>query len=267
MSYDVNDYGGVTYVQRTTGVWSYPIMVITNIFDERRHAMTLVDDKPSILWYEDYQSGGTYGKLCDGNAAGDTFTCMEVDVPPFPNFPGDLRRPFAMDTGTDYKRHIALHGPGLGANLLYYGLETAKDSGIFDWEEIPLALTHSNVYADQIGFVLDNNDNPYIVLRNENTNPACAALFYKDSSTWIRKYLSPQGHWNRAAVTYDSWNDCMWVVHNSAGADGNLLSLWSDRSGAWKQEQTVTNGLFIETFSGFEVTDLGVMKLAFSPFD
>ena len=112
LSYDVNDYGGVTYVQRTNGAWLSPIMVITNIFYERRHAMTLVDDKPSILWYEDYQSGGYFGKLCEGNAAGDTFTCVEVDVPPFPNYPGDLRRPFALATGSDGKRHIALNGPG-----------------------------------------------------------------------------------------------------------------------------------------------------------
>ena len=263
LSYDVDDFGGVTYVQRTNGVWISPIMVVTNFFNERRHAMTLTDDKPSILWYENYQAAGYFGKLCDGNTAGDIFTCMEVDVPPFPNIPGDLRRPFAIASGTDNKRRIALHGPGLGDDRLYYGLETAVGSKTFDWEEV----TQTNdFYAEQIGFALDNNNYPYIVLRNLHTNPTCATLFYNTGSGWIQQNLSPQDFWNRAAVAYDSWNDCMWVVHNSAGFGGkNFLHLWSDRSGSWKQEMVVTNNLFIETFSGFEVTDLGVMKLAFSP--
>jgi len=265
---DVGDGGGVNYVQRNGSAWTTPIIAVTNFFGDRRNVMTLVDNAPNILWYEDVTASGQtpLGLLSSGNIAGDTFTSEEVTVPPFPNYPGDLRLPFEIATDSNGKRCIALHGPGYGNDLLYYGVEDSKGSGIFDWEEIPLELTHSNVYADQIGFALDNNDNPYIVLHDYNTNPACAALFYKSSGIWTRKYLSPQGHWNRAAVSYDSWNDCMWVVHNSANEGGNLLRLWSDRSGTWKQEQTVTNDLYIETFSGFEVTDLGVIKLAYTPF-
>ena len=271
LAYDVGDQGGVTYVQRNGATWSSPIMVVTNFLDERRQVMTLVDNAPSILWYEDYQAGGYFGKLCTGNIAGDTFTSIEIDVPPFPNYPGDLRLPFEMATDSSGKRCIALHGPGLGVDLLYYGVEDNKGSGVFDWEEIPLSLTHSNVYADQIGFALDNNNNPYIVLHDYNTNPAAAVLFYKNSGTWARQYLSPQGHWNRAAVAYDSWNNCMWVVHNTeivAGStkDNSLLRLWSNRSGDWKTEQVITNGFVVETFAGLEVTSNGVLKLAFSPF-
>jgi len=270
LGYDVDDEGGVTFVQRSGGTWTTPIMVVTNFFDERRHVMTLVDDVPSILWYEDYQSLGYFGKFCQGNVAGDSFTSVQVDVPPYPNYPGDLRLPFEMKTDSEGKRCIALHGPGWGADLLYYGVEDSKGSGTFSWEEIPLSLTHSNVYADQIGFALDNNDKPYIVLHDYNTNPTSAVLFYKPDSTWILKYLGPQGHWNRAAVAYDSWNDCMWLVHNTeivpgSVKDNSLLRLWSNRSGEWKTEQLVTNGLIVETFAGLAIGSNGVLKLAYSP--
>ena len=268
---DVGDGGGVTYVQRSGGTWTTPIIVITNLFGECRNVMTLVDNAPSVLWYENYQAGGYAGKLATGNPAGDTFTSVDVTVPPFPNYPGDLRLPFAMATDSNGKRCIALHGPGWGVDLLYYGVEDGKGSGNFDWEEIPISLTHSNVYADQIGFSLDNLNNPYIVLHDYNTNPACAALFYKTGSSWMRQYLGPQGHWNRSAVAYDPWNDCMWVVHNTeivpnSTKDNHLLRLWSNRSGSWKTEQLVTNGIIVETFAGLQVTSNGVIKLAYTPF-
>ena len=40
LSYDVNNDGGVSYVQRNSGIWTDPIMVVTNYFDEKRHVMT-----------------------------------------------------------------------------------------------------------------------------------------------------------------------------------------------------------------------------------
>jgi hypothetical protein len=270
---DVGDGGGVAFVQRNGSTWTTQITVVTNFFGDRKNVMTLVDNAPTVLWYEDVTGAGQTpnGLFCEGNIAGDTFTSTDVTVPPFPNYPGDLRLPFGMATGSDGKRHIALHGPGYGSDLLYYAVEDGKGSGIFDWEEVPLSLTHSNVYADQIGFALDNNDNPYIVLRDYNTNPACAALFYKNTGTWTRKYLGPQGHWNRATVSYDSWNDCMWVAHNTEVVPGStkdnaLLRLWSNRSGNWKTEQLVTNGPIVETFAGLHVASNGVIKLAYSPF-
>jgi len=269
---DVGDGGGVTYLQRAGFAWTTPIMPITNFFGERRNVMALVDNAPTILWYEDVTAPGQtpLGIFGTGNIAGDSFTTTNVTVPPFPNYLGDLRLPFEMATGSDGKRHIALHGPGYGNDLLYYAVEDSKGSGVYDWEEVPLSLTHSNVYADQIGFALDNNNDPYIVLHDYNTNPACAALFYKTGSSWVRQYLGPQGHWNRAAVTYDSWNNCMWVAHNTeivAGStkDNALLRLWSNRSGSWKTEQLVTNGPIVESFAGLQVASNGVMKLAYTP--
>jgi len=270
---DVGDGGGVNYLQRIGSSWTTPIIAVTNFFGDCRNVMTLVDNAPTVLWYENVTASGQtpLGTLSSGNIAGDTFASEEVTVPPAPNYPGDLRLPFGMATDSNGKRCIALHGPGYGNDLLYYGVEDGKGSGMFDWEEIPLELTHSNVYADQIGFALDNNDNPYIVLHDYNTNPACAALFYKSSGTWIRKYLGAQGHWNRAAVSYDSWNDCMWIVHNTevvpgSTKDNSLLRLWSNRLGDWKTEQIVTNNIVVETFAGLQVTSNGVIKLAYTPF-
>ena len=269
LSYDVDDLGGVTFAQRTNDVWISPIVVVSNIFsydNDRRHSLTLVDNAPTALWYENYQNSGTPGKLCTGNIAGDAFTYIEVETPAFaPVFPADSRRPFMLATDSEGKRHLALQGPGLGDERLYYGVESSKGSGSFGWEQVPVDLTHSNAFAEQIGFTLDNNDKPYIVVRDYNSDPNYAALYYNTGGTWIRQLLSPQGAWSRAAVAYDSWNDCMWVAHSSAGEGGNLLRLWSNRSGSWKQEQTITNGPFIETISGFGFTDEGVMKLAFTP--
>ncbi len=269
LSYDFNDLGGVTFVQRTNNAWISPVVVVSNIFsydNDRRHSLTLVDNAPTVLWYENYQNSGTPGKLCTGNIGGDSFTYIEVESPAFaPTFPADSRRPFMLATDSEGKRHLALQGPGWEDERLYYGVETSKGSGSFGWEQVPVDLTHSNAFAEQIGFTLDNNDKPYIVVRDYNSDPNYAALYYNTDGTWIRQLLSPQGTWNRAAVAYDSWNDCMWVVHSSAGEGGNLLRLWSTRSGNWKQEQTITNGPFIETISGFGFTDEGVMKLAFTP--
>ncbi|MCK5852995.1 LamG domain-containing protein, partial [bacterium] len=269
LSYDFDDLGGVTFVQRTNNAWLSPIVVVSNVFsydNDRRHSLTLVDNAPTVLWYENYQNSGTPGKLCTGNIAGDSFTYIEVESPAFaPTFPRDSRKPFMLATDSEWKRHIAIQGPGDGPDFLYYGVETAKGSGSFGWEQVPIDLTHSNAFAEQIGFTLDNNDKPYIVVRDYNSDPNYAALYYNTDGSWIKQLLSPQGFWSRAAVAYDSWNDCMWVAHSSAGEGGNLLRLWSSRSGNWKQEQTITNGPFIETISGFGVTDEGVMKLAFTP--
>jgi len=269
LSFDVEDLGGVTFVQKTNGAWISPITVVSNNFsfdNDRRHTITLVDNAPTILWYENYQSSDTPGKLCTGNIAGDSFTFIEALVPAFaPSFPGDARRPFKLTTGSDGKRHLAIQGPGADNDQIYYGVESSKGSGTFSWETVPISLTHSNTFAEQIGFALDNNDNPYMVMQDYNSEPFHAAVFYKLSGTWDKQILNRQGYWNRSAVAYDSWNDCMWVVHNSAGEEGNLLRLWSTRSGNWKQEQTITNGPFIETISGFGFTDEGVMKLAFTP--
>jgi len=269
LSYDVDDLGGVTFAQRTNNTWISPIVVISNIFsydNDRRHVMTLVDNAPTILWYENYQAVDTPGKLCTGNIAGDSFTYIEAIVPTFaPISPRDSRCPFMLATGSDGKRHIVIQGPGDGPDLLYYGVESGKGSGTFSWEQVPIALTHSNAFAEQMGFTLDNNDKPYIVVRDYNSDPNQAALYYNLIGTWVKQLLNQQGYWSRAAVAYDSWNDCMWVTHSSAGEEGNLLRLWSTRSGNWKQEQTITNGPFIETISGFEITDEGVIKLAFTP--
>ena len=269
LSYDVDELGGVTFAQRTNGVWISPIVVVSNNFtidNDRRHSLTLVDNAPTVLWYENYQSGDTPGKLCTGNIAGDAFTYIEVDTPGFaPVFPADSRQPFMLATGSEGKRYLALQGPGSGDERLYYGVETSKESGTFNWEQVPVDLTHSNAFAEQIGFGLDNNNKPYIVVRDYYTSPNYATLFYNTDGSWVKQTLSQQGTWNRAAVAYDSWNNCMWAVHNSAGEEGNLLRLWSNRSGNWKQEQTITNGPFIETISGFGFTDEGVMKLAFTP--
>jgi len=121
----------------------------------------------------------------------------------------------------------------------------------------------SNVYAEQIGFALDAENHAYIACRDITTNHA--VVFWNSSGAWQKRHLDYMEHWNRSAIAIDP-NSNAWVVCNSAGAWGaSRINLWSNRSGDWAREQAVTNGVFVETFAGFEITDLGTMKLGIAP--
>ncbi len=252
------DGAGIAYVRRDGGVWSAPLVVISNPLSERRHVLALAGNAPAILFYED----GSFadGVLCRGNEAGTAFVSTNVTAPGyFPIPPNDLRRPFAMRGGTDGRLRIVLSGPGGGDDQLWYGVETAPAANSFVWESVAL----DDVYAEQLGFTLTAANEPVIALRNGTTNRA--AVYWKTGGMWQQQLLDFQEFWNRSAVAVDV-DGHLWAACNSANAWGSmLLNLWSTRSGTWQREQVITNGVFVETIAGFEITEDNVFKLAVNP--
>jgi len=257
LRYDVN--GGAIYVQRSNGVWNTPMMIVTNIFDERRAVIAIgPNQKPAVLWYE--SGNGANGKLIDIITAGDSYSSADVTVPPFPVSPNDLRRPFGIKVGMDGKKRIVISGPGSGDDQLWFGIEDTVGSGSFSWEQIAA----SNIYADQIGFTLDENDYAYITCKDftlGHPNATCA-LFENSSGSWVKHNFSGIPDWNRSAPAVDV-DGKIWVAQNAYAY--NHFYLWSNRSGSWKEEQVITNNLAIETISGFGFTDKNVMKIAYTP--
>ncbi len=259
LSYDVDDFGGLTFVQRTNGVWTTPMMIVTNFFNEYRGVITIdPDQKSSALWYQD---DGYVGELIDISLSGDSYSSAvitnEVSTKP------SQRRPFGMITGTDGKRRLALSYRDIFADRLYLGEETSAKSGDFNWETI----TTNKVYAEQMGYALDGLNNAYIVCRKYTTEPGVAVLYENSSGPWIEHTLDPMGHWGHAAVAVDAAG-VVWVVHNIADASSpNGLKLWSNRDdpNVWQKEQSVTNGIYIDSIAGFGITELGTMKVAFKP--
>jgi len=266
LSYDdAPNPGGLTYVQRTNGAWTSPMRIVTNDYDEYRSVVAIGPNQiPSVLWYND---DGDKGQLVDITAVG-SYSSAEVLSPPFPvnvasKSTDQCRRPFGMLFGTDSKRRIALSGRS-GAEELWYGIETAVDSGLFDWEK----LSSSNVYAEQMGYALDANDKAYIVCRDTSTSPTTAVLFENSGSSWKRHTLDPMGHWGHSVVAVNPDNGVVWVAHNVIGAqtpDG--FKLWSNRAdpNVWKKEQSITNGIIVDSLAGFGITEFGTMKIAFKP--
>ncbi|RLD09654.1 MAG: hypothetical protein DRI44_07960 [Chlamydiae bacterium] len=260
LSYDID--GGDTFVQRTNTVWTIPIMIVTNILEEKRAVISISPDKKtSVLWYEDGDNAN--GKLVDVNTAGDSYTSAEVTVPPFPISPNALRRPFNMKTGTDGKRRIVISGPGNGDNQIWFGTEDSAESGTFAWEQVMA----SNLYADQIGFTLDNNNCAYISCEDNSeggANSKCV-LLENSNGSWEQHTLGDIADlWNRSAIAVDI-NGNVWVAHNARTYDH--FYLWSNRSGNWKEEQTITNKEVIETISGFGFTDNNIMKISYVPYN
>ena len=257
LSYD--SVGGATYVQRSNGVWNAPMMIVTNIFDERRAVIAIgPNQKPAVLWYEN--GNGANGELIDINTTGDSYTSADVTVPPFPVSPNDLRRPFGIKVGTDDKKRIVISGPGSGDDQLWFGVEDTAGAGTFTWEQIAA----SNMYADQIGFTLDDNNFAYITCKDftlGHPNATCA-LLENSSGSWTKHNLSGIPDWNRSAPAIDIDGN-VWVAQNAYTY--NHFYLWSNRSGSWKEEQTITNDFAIETISGFGFTDDNIMKIAFTP--
>ncbi len=252
--------GGVTFAQRTNGAWVTPMLVVSNDFEEYRSVITIgPDQKTGVLWYENETDAN--GKLVEINAAGDSFTTADVTVPPFPVSPNGLRRTFGLLVDTDGKRRIAISGPGSGDDQIWFGTEDSAGSGTFNWEQ----LAASNVFADQIGFALDADNNAYIAcedLSDGAANSKCV-LLENTSGSWESHILGDIADiWNRSAIAFDPDGN-VWVAHNSHNF--SHFYLWSNRSGNWKEEQTITNGFTIETISGFGFTDDGIMKVAYTP--
>ncbi len=262
LSFDENE-GGVTYVQRTNGLWTSPMVVVSNFFVEYRHALTIApDQKPSVLWYE--SDGGPNGELVDITVAGDSFSSAEITVPPFPTIPNGMRKPFDMIVGNDSLRRIVISGPGSSDDQIWLGTETSIQSGDFDWEQVVV----SNAYADQIGFVLDDNNYVYIVCRDKDEDPSTASVFENASSTgssWTKHPLGEQGNDNRSAIAINPIDGSVWVAHNS-GIGGKSCYLWSNRSGIWRKEQPFVYNTTLQTYAGFDFTKWGTMKVAYSPY-
>ena len=260
LSYDAD--GGSTFVQRTNNVWTTPMMIVTNIFEEKRAVITLTpNQKPAVLWYEN--GNGSNGELIDINTTGDSYTSADVTVPPFPVSPNDLRKPFGMIAGTDGKRRIVISGPGSGDDQIWFGTEDSAGAGTFTWEQVAA----SNLYADQIGFTLDDNNYAYISCEDKSAgdiNAKCV-LLENASGSWVKHTLGDIADlWNRSAIAVDV-NGNVWVAHNAHTYDH--FYLWSNRSGSWEEEQTITNKEVIETISGFDINNDNVMKISYVPYD
>ncbi len=266
LSYDaaVNP-GGLTYVQRTNGAWTSPMRIVTNNYDEYRSVIAIGPNQiPSVLWYK---NDGDAGKLMDITAI-NSFSSTEILSPPFPinvasKSTDECRRPFGMIFGTDSQRRIALSGRS-EAEELWFGIEDSIGSEVFDWEQ----LSASNVYAEQMGFALDSNDKAYIACRDEGTTPSTAVLFENSSGAWVKHILGPMGHWGHCAVAVNPDNGSVWVAHNAVITDyPDGFKLWSNRAdpNVWKKEQSITNGIIIDSIAGFGITELGTMKIAFKP--
>ncbi len=258
LSFNAND-GGVTFVQRTNGIWTIPMVIVSNFYGDYRHTLALApNQKPSVLWYE---SGETApGKLVDISVAGDSYTSEDFPTNYSPNA---MRKSFDMVVGSDNLRRIVTTGPGSGDDQVWLGTETSEDSGVFNWEQI----VKSNAYADQIGFVLDDNDYAYIVCRDKNENPPTASVFENATSTgssWTKHPLGEQGNFNRAAIAINPDDGSVWVAHNAGGNVGNPCYLWSNRSGSWRKEQPFYYNTYMQTYSGFGFTKWGTMKVGYS---
>jgi len=258
LSFDAND-GGVTYVQRANGVWSTPMVVVSNYFGEYRHTLALApSQKPSVLWFND---DGDYNKLVDISVAGDSYTSADFQT----NYPPNgMRKPFEMKVGNDGLRRIVISGPGNSDDQIWLGTETSAESGIFTWEQVVV----SNAYADQIGFVLDDNNYVYIVCRDKDENPPTASVFENASSSgssWAKHPLGEQGNANRASIAINPNDGSVWVAHNSA-TGGNSCYLWSNRSGSWRKEQPFVYNTSLQTYAGFDFTKWGTMKVGYSSY-
>jgi len=271
LSYDQDDTGGLTFVQRTNGAWTTPMMIVTNEYNEIRNVITIGPNQmPSVLWYSD---GRDFGELVDVTSV-DSFSDTEVLSPPFPvnvasKSIDECRRPFGMLFGTDNKRRIVLSGRGVDEKLCF-GIEDSVGGGVdnFSWTE----LSPSNIYVDQMGFALDENNNAYIACRDLSTTPTTAVLFENSSGPWNKHTLGPMGHWGHCiiAVNPDPDNSfpVVWIAHNIAGEDTTEgFKLWSNRAdqNVWKKEQSITNGIYIDSLAGFGITEFGTMKIAFKP--
>jgi hypothetical protein len=256
LSYDVDSNGGLTYVQRTNGVWTSPMMIITNYDNDYRGVITISkDQKSSVLWYD---NAGTYGDLIDINLAGNSFSSAEItnEVAAKP----DTKIPFGMITGTDGKRRIALSTLG----TISLCTETSVNSGEFDWETI----ASSNVYVIQMGFALDADNKAYIACCDDTTIPKTALLFENSSGLWVKHSLGPIDYWSHCSIAINPDDNSVWVAHNAPMiAVPQGLRLWSNRDNPniWKKELSITNGVFVDSISGFEFTELGTMKIAFKP--
>ena len=257
LSYDVDSNGGLTFVQRTNGAWTTPMMIVTNYFNEYRGVITIApDQKSSALWYQD---DGWLGELIDINLAGDSFSSTEITnvVAAKPN----MKIPFGLIAGADGKRRIALSTLG----TISFGTETDANSGSFDWETI----ASSNVYVVQMGFALDGNDKAYIACCDDTTIPRTALLFENSGGSWVKHSLGPIDYWSHCAIAINSDDSSVWVAHNApGGASPEGLKLWSNRAdpNIWEKELSITNGMFIDSISGFEFTEYGTMKIAFKPY-
>ena len=266
LSYDaVINPGGLTYVQRTNGAWTSPMRIVTNNYEEYRSVIAIGPNQiPSVLWYK---NDGDAGKLVDITTV-DSFSTIEITSPPFPinvasKSTDECRRPFGMLFGTDSQRRIALSGRS-EAEELWFGIEDSIGSESFDWER----LFASNVYAEQMGFALDANDKAYIACRDEGTTPSTAVLFENSSGAWVKHILGPMGHWGHCAVAVNPDNGSVWVAHNAVITDyHDGFKLWSNRAdpNVWKKEQSITNGIIVDSIAGFGITELGTMKIAFKP--
>ncbi len=257
LSYDVDSNGGLTFVQRTNDAWTTPMMIVTNYFNEYRGVITIApDQKSSVLWYQD---DGWSGELIDINLAGDSYSSAEItnEIAVKP----DAKIPFGMTVGADGMCRIALSTLG----VISFGTETDADSGDFDWE----ILASSNVYIIQMGFALDANNKAYIACCDNTTIPATTLLFENSSGSWLRHSLGSIDYWSHCAIAINPDDSSVWVAHNAPmGGTTEGLKLWSNRDdpNIWKRELSITNGVFVDSISGFEFTKLGAMKIAFKPF-
>ena len=261
LSADFNE-GGLTYVQRTNGAWTTPMIILTNFFDEYHGVISIVpNQKQSVLWYQD---DGSVGELIDISASGDFFSSVEVSGSDW-EVSSNYRRPFGMIGGTDGKRRIALsYHDAFMKDKLRLGTETAPDSGIFDWDVITTNLNYSHI----LGFTLDDNNYAYIVVRDYVdylTGGEAAAVFENSGGAWEKHVLDKAGDWLSCGVAVNPADGTAWVAQNSGDLSNPILYLWSNRSGNWKKEHSITNGPFVDTVAGFGFNEFGTMKIAFKP--
>ena len=264
LSYDEEpNPGGLSYLQRTNSVWTDPMIIVTNHFDEFRSVIAVGNNlKPSVLWYNDDGFEGTLISIITP----DSYSSVEITNEVSSKTGALTRQPFGLLYGSDDKRRIALSYTEAGTinPRLSYGIEDAVDSGIFSWETV----STNKVYAEQMGFALDANNNAYIVCRDESSPPSHAVLFENSSGSWLKHELDPMGHWGHCAVAVNPYDGTVWVAHNIADEiSPNGFKLWSNRAdpNIWLKEQSITNGIYIDAIAGFGITELGTMKIAFKP--
>jgi len=119
-----------------------------------------------------------------------------------------------------------------------------------------------------MGFALDANNKAYIACRDLSTTPSTAVLFENSSGSWVKHTLGPMGHWGHCAIAVNPDDGVVWVAHNVVVTDiSNGFKLWSNRAdpNVWKKEQSITNGIVVDSLAGFGITEFGTMKIAFKP--
>ncbi len=201
------------------------------------------------------------------NAAdGVTFAGRALGNPRQPNS-GD--KAFAMRAGADGRVRILISGPGGAPELDYVtlGTETAAGSGVFAWEEI----VTNNRWANQVGFVLDQQDKVYAALKYQPT--AQCAILDNVAGTWREtRFSAIDPDYPRALVAVDPYN-AAWVVFNGRHSGTNYLEVWSNRGGGWAFEMHLTNApagayagcYFLQTAAGFEFDNEGHGHVALKP--